>query len=143
MANTVPNALDIKGLAELKQSAAREDPKALSAAAVQFEALFIGMMLKSARDATGGAGIFDSQQSQQYLELMDQQVALDLAQHGGFGFAKLITDQIGGAAATGDGPTTEAGVRARLHSALTSAPYATRAASLAATGSTEAPAAPA
>jgi peptidoglycan hydrolase FlgJ len=96
MANTVPNAIDLKGLAELKQRAAREDPKALTEAAVQFEALFIGLMLKSARDASLGQGILDGDDTQQYLELMDQQVALDLARHGGFGFGKLIVEQLAG-----------------------------------------------
>ncbi|HEX5047629.1 MAG TPA: flagellar assembly peptidoglycan hydrolase FlgJ [Gammaproteobacteria bacterium] len=138
MTNTVPSALDINGLAELKQSAAREDPKALAAAAVQFEALFIGMMLKSARDATLGSGILDSQQSQQYLELMDQQVALELAQHGGFGFGKLIMDQLapdsgaGGehAGADGNGAAYPLSARAfRARAASVAAPSASAAAS--------------
>ena len=107
MANTVPNAIDLKGLAELKQSAAREDPQALAAAAVQFEALFIGMMLKSARAASLGNGILDGQDTKQYLELMDQQVALELAQHGGFGFGKLIVDQLAPDSAAADDAGTD------------------------------------
>src|ERR1043165_1363916 len=103
MANTVPSAVDMQGLAELKQRAARDDPKAAKEAAVQFEALFIGLMLKSARDASLGNGFLDGQDTKQYLELMDQQVALDMAQHGGFGFGKLIADQLSpDAAATSD-----------------------------------------
>jgi flagellar protein FlgJ len=107
MTNAVPTAVDLQGLAELKHRAAREDPKALAEAAVQFEALFIGLMLKSARDASLGGGILDGQETQQYLELMDQQVSLELARHGGFGFGKLIVDQIGpdSAAAVSDEPT--------------------------------------
>ncbi|HZF29180.1 MAG TPA: flagellar assembly peptidoglycan hydrolase FlgJ [Gammaproteobacteria bacterium] len=112
MTNTVPSAVDMQGLAELKQRAAHEDPKALAQAAVQFEALFIGMMLKSARDASLGSGILDGQESKQYLELMDQQVALELAQHGGFGFGKLIVDQLGGdSAPSTDGGAGGAGAR--------------------------------
>ncbi|HET7131383.1 MAG TPA: flagellar assembly peptidoglycan hydrolase FlgJ, partial [Gammaproteobacteria bacterium] len=115
MTNAVPTAVDLQGLSELKQRAAREDPKALAQAAVQFEALFIGMMLKSARDASLGSGILDGQQTQQYLELMDQQVALELAQHGGFGFGKLIVDQLGpDAAASNDSPRAP---RVRAHAA--------------------------
>jgi flagellar protein FlgJ len=94
MTNAVPTAVDLKGLAELKQRAARDDPKAVAEAAVQFEALFIGLMLKSARDASLGSGILDGQETQQYMELMDQQVALELAKHGGFGFGKLIEQQL-------------------------------------------------
>ncbi len=89
-----PTIVDSQAFAELKQQAARKDPKALAEAAVQFEALFIGMMLKSARDAGLGQGILDGGDTQQYLELMDKQVALELARGGGFGFGKLITNQL-------------------------------------------------
>jgi flagellar protein FlgJ len=89
-------AIDLNGLQELRHRAAREDPKALAEAAVQFEALFIGLMLKTARDASLGEGILDGPQTAQYLELMDQQVALELARNGGFGFGKLIVEQLGG-----------------------------------------------
>jgi flagellar protein FlgJ len=94
VASSVPTAVDLTGLAQLKHRAAREDPTSVAEAAIQFEALFIGMMLKTARDASLGSGLFDSQQSQQYLELMDNQVALELARQGGFGFGKMIVEQI-------------------------------------------------
>jgi flagellar protein FlgJ len=42
-----------------------------------------------------GEGLFDGPQTQQYLELMDQQVALDVARRGGFGFGKLLLQQLG------------------------------------------------
>jgi flagellar protein FlgJ len=87
-------SLDLAGLEHLKRRAAREDPAALAEAAVQFEALFIGLMLKSARDASLGEGILDGEATRQYLELMDQQVALELARKGGFGFGKLIVGEL-------------------------------------------------
>ena len=74
---------------------------------MQFEALFIGLMLKTARDASLSGGIFDGQESRQYLELMDQQVALELAKSGGFGLGKMIVEQLGsrsGATPEGDSP---------------------------------------
>lgn len=92
----VNSAIDISSLGDLKQRAARNDPQAVAEAAVQFEALFIGLMLKTARDASLGQGILDGANTQQYLELMDQQVALELARNGGFGFGKLIEEQLGG-----------------------------------------------
>jgi flagellar protein FlgJ len=95
-APAVNSALDVASLGDLKQRAARNDPKAVAEAAVQFEALFIGLMLKTARDASLGQGILDGADTQQYLELMDQQVALELARNGGFGFGKLIEEQLGG-----------------------------------------------
>ncbi|HVY64320.1 MAG TPA: flagellar assembly peptidoglycan hydrolase FlgJ [Gammaproteobacteria bacterium] len=89
-----PNAVDPSGLEQLRRSAARNDPAALSEAAVQFEALFIGMMLDSARKASFGGGLFDGPQTQQYMELMDRQVALEMARHGGLGFGKLLMQQL-------------------------------------------------
>lgn len=90
----VTSSVDLRGLERLRLSAANDDPAALAEAAVQFEALFIGMMLDSARSASLGEGLFDGPQTQQYLELMDQQVALEMARRGGFGFGKLLMQQL-------------------------------------------------
>jgi flagellar protein FlgJ len=95
MQPTAPATFDVQGLGDLRRKAAQDDPAAMAEAAVQFEALFIGMMLASAREASVGDGIFDSSTSMQYLELMDQQVALDLARRGGFGIGKMLLDQLG------------------------------------------------
>ncbi len=103
----IPSSVDLQGLTDLRHRAAREEPGALAEAAVQFEALFIGLMLKTARDASLSGGIFDGQESRQYLELMDQQVALELAKSGGFGLGKMIVEQLGprsGATPEGDSP---------------------------------------
>ena len=88
------NAVDLQGLSELRRRAERSDPSALADVAVQFEALFIGMMLDSARSASLGSGLFDSGETEQYLALMDRQVALELARSGGFGFGKMLRDQL-------------------------------------------------
>jgi flagellar protein FlgJ len=93
------------GLAQLRANAAHKDPGALAEAAVQFEALFIGMMLKTARDASMGAGLFDGQETRQYLDLMDSQVALELARKGGFGFGQMIVEQLANGEASSDGKT--------------------------------------
>jgi flagellar protein FlgJ len=88
------NAVDLEGLGALRRRAQGNDPSALADVAVQFEALFIGMMLESARSASLGSGLFDGAETEQYLSLMDRQVALELARNGGFGFAKLLTEQL-------------------------------------------------
>jgi flagellar protein FlgJ len=93
---STPSPLDLQGLAELKYRAAREDPAALAEAAAQFEALFIGLMLKTARDASLSEGILDGEDTLQYLELMDQHLAVELARGGGFGLGKMLIDQLGG-----------------------------------------------
>jgi flagellar protein FlgJ len=90
-----PTTIDFAGLEQLRSDAARNKPEALAEAAVQFEALMIGMLLKSARKASLGEGIFDSSQTRQYLELMDDQVALEMARRGGFGFGATIREQLG------------------------------------------------
>jgi flagellar protein FlgJ len=89
-----PSAIDLTGLDDLRRRATRDDPAALAEAAVQFEALFIGMMLDSARSANLGGGLLDGPETGQYLELMDRQVALDMARHGGLGFGKLLLQQL-------------------------------------------------
>jgi flagellar protein FlgJ len=99
-----PNAVDLQGFESLRRGAARNDPKATAEAAVQFEALFVGLMLKSAREANLGGGIFDSSETQQYLELMDQQVALDIARNGGLGFGAALLKQLAPAEAASAAP---------------------------------------
>jgi flagellar protein FlgJ len=94
------NAVDLEGLSDLRRRAQRDDPSALSDVAMQFEALFIGMMLESARSASLGSGLLDGSETEQYqyLKLMDRQVALELARQGGFGFGKMLEQQLGGEA---------------------------------------------
>lgn len=93
-----PSVVDFQGLAQLRLGASEGSPEALEEAAQQFESLIIGLMLKTARDAQLGDGLFDNSQSKQYLELMDQQVALELARKGGFGFSDMIVEQLSAAA---------------------------------------------
>lgn len=85
---------DFQGLARLRQDAQQHDPAALEETAVQFEALVVGMMLKASREASLGDGIFDNAQTQQYMELMDQQVALELARQGGLGFGRILVEGV-------------------------------------------------
>ena len=104
------NAVDLEGLDALRRRAHRDDPSALADVAVQFEALFIGMMLESARSASLGGGLFDGAETEQYLALMDRQVALELARSGGFGFGKMLEQQLvshDGAAGPTSGPVPQ------------------------------------
>jgi flagellar protein FlgJ len=113
MANAIPtNAVDLTGLGDLRRRAHREDPAALAEVAVQFEALFIGMMLDSARSATLGSGILDGDETEQYLSLMDRQVALELAKSGGFGFAEMLVRELSERGAVGDHVPRNAAPRA-------------------------------
>ncbi len=86
------SVLDVQGLDALKRASAEtpNDPKTLRAVAQQFESLFIGMMLKSMRDAKLGDGLFDSDQSRLYQDMFDQQLSVSLSQGRGLGIADLL-----------------------------------------------------
>lgn len=95
------NVLDPRSLADLKRQAREGSPQALAAAAKQFEALFLQMVLKSMRDATPSNGLMDSDQTRMFQSLLDQQLAQNLAQGGGTGLARALVRQLGPKAAAG------------------------------------------
>lgn len=90
----VPSIFDLQSLTALKKGAKESDPKALKAAAQQFEALFLQMVLKSMRDATPREGMFDSEQSRLYESLLDQQLGQVMAAKGSTGLAAMIERQL-------------------------------------------------
>lgn len=97
------------GLNQLKALAAQRGNAALKQVAQQFEAVFTQMLLKSMRQASFGGGIFDSQESDTYRGLFDQQLALTLATHGnGLGIAAMIERQLGGTRADASGTAADA-----------------------------------
>jgi peptidoglycan hydrolase FlgJ len=85
---------DFSGLEGLKKNVKADDPKAIRAAAQQFESLFTNMMLKSMRDAKLGQGLGDSQQSDLYQDMYDQQISLKMAQGKGIGLADMLVQQL-------------------------------------------------
>lgn len=94
------NAFDPNSLGDLKRLA-RTDGQSndtLRAAARQFEALFLQMVMKSMREATPASGLMDNEQSKLFQSLLDQQLALNMAQGKGAGLADTILRQIGGKA---------------------------------------------
>lgn len=88
-------AADIKGLQDLRLAARQNPREGLKAAAQQFEALFMQMMLKSMRDASPQDGPFDSDQSRFYTSMFDQQLAQNLSGKGQVGLAALLEQQLG------------------------------------------------
>jgi len=69
-----------------------DSPAKIHGAAQQFEALLIGQMLKTAREAggTGWLGTDDGDAGQSGVEMGEQQFASMLAASGGLGLAKII-----------------------------------------------------
>jgi flagellar protein FlgJ len=85
---------DFKGLGNLKTQAKKDSPEALKEAAKQFEAIFIGTLLKGMRDAKLADGVGDSDQSKFYTEMYDKQLAVHLSGKPGLGLADLIVKQL-------------------------------------------------
>jgi len=89
-------ATDTAITADLRDKFRRDPQAGLKAAAQQFEAMFMQMVLKSMRDATPQDGVLDSDQSRFYTTMLDQQLAQNMATTGqGMGFARLIEQQLG------------------------------------------------
>lgn len=103
MSNPIPNKsgdqaffADFSSIASLR-SGAKDDPdKALGDVARQFESLFLAQMLKAMRDSLPGDSLMSGPQMSTYTQLLDQQLALDLAKGRGIGLADLIERQLRG-----------------------------------------------
>jgi len=85
---------DIQGLGELKRLARENDPAAMRETARQFETVFAKMMLQSMREASMGDEIFDTQESQMYRGMFDDQLALELTRGKGLGVAEMMVQQL-------------------------------------------------
>jgi flagellar protein FlgJ len=92
------NAFDPSSLGDLKRLArtSPDDPDTLRAASKQFEAMFLQMALKAMRAATPTNSMFDSEQSRTYQSLLDQQLALNMAQSNNNGMSEALFRQLGG-----------------------------------------------
>jgi flagellar protein FlgJ len=86
-------AIDAKGLAGLKRSARDNSPEAIRGVAKQFEAIFLGMMLKSMRNATPNDGPLESEQSRTFTTMLDQQLTQNLVGKG-VGLAEVLVKQL-------------------------------------------------
>ncbi|MBZ0068744.1 MAG: flagellar assembly peptidoglycan hydrolase FlgJ [Thiobacillus sp.] len=86
-------ALDVQGVNQLKLEAKQSSPEALKAAAQQFEAVFMNMLMKSMREATPQDGMFDSEQTRMYTSMLDQQLTQRMASRG-IGLADVMVRQL-------------------------------------------------
>ena len=66
----------------------------LSAAAKQFEAIFVRQMLSAARKTNFGENIFSSEGLNTFRQMQDDRFADIAAQTGAFGFATMIEAQL-------------------------------------------------
>jgi peptidoglycan hydrolase FlgJ len=88
---------DLSGFSALRHQAEADQGGTLPAVAKQFESMFTQMLLKSMRDASFGDPLFESQATDEWQDMYDQQLSLNLAQHGkGLGIADMLIKQLGG-----------------------------------------------
>ena len=105
VADAAPAGLvaDPRALDGLRQGARSQSPEALREAARQFESLLAQMMIRSMRSASLGDGLFDSEQSDLYQDMFDQQISVELTRGEGLGLADLLLRQLAGAGAVAGG----------------------------------------
>jgi peptidoglycan hydrolase FlgJ len=95
---------DLASLSRLKTQSKEDPSTALNEVAKQFESVFVSMMMKEMRNTLPKDGMFSSNEMENYQEMFDQQLALDLSRNGGLGLADLISRQM----AMGQGFETDA-----------------------------------
>ncbi len=102
------NAVDFKQFAELRRGARADDPSTLREVARQFESIFTKMMLDGMRSASFGDPLFGSDQGDMYQDMMDDQLAVEMAQGRGLGLADLLIRQLShGGAPQSDAPQVD------------------------------------
>lgn len=85
---------DPQGLQGLKREASQNPSQALLPVAQQFESVYLQMMLKSMRQAVPEGGLFNEESMKTYRDMMDNQLAVNLAEKGGIGLAKVMVKQL-------------------------------------------------
>lgn len=86
-------AIDAQGLSALKRSARDTPQQATKAAASQFEALFMNMLLKSMRESLPGSDPLASESTKTYTGMLDSQLSQKLADKG-IGLADMIVKHL-------------------------------------------------
>lgn len=89
-----PAYTDLAGLTRLRADARAGRDGSSAAAGVQFESVLMNMMLAAMRTTVPQSGLFQNDSTRLYTDLMDKQVALDLAGRRQLGLADLLTRQV-------------------------------------------------
>jgi len=99
--NNINNLTDLAGnlaanaqsLDSLRAQAKHSPDQALKSVAQQFEAVFMNMMMKSMREATPQEGMLDSEQTQMFTSMLDQQLVQNISKRG-VGLAEIMVRQL-------------------------------------------------
>ena len=86
------SSYDFAGLGELKAKAADDasNDAAIKKSAQQFEAMFLQMMMKSMRATIEKGGLFESQASETFEQMYDQQIVMAMSERGSTGLAQMV-----------------------------------------------------
>lgn len=84
VSSSAMQAINTRNLHDIKAVANRDgnSPAAMKAAAQQFEALFLSMILKSMRESLPQDGLFNSQHTKLYTQLLDEEVSQQVSRQG-------------------------------------------------------------
>jgi len=88
---------DLGSLDAIRQQGLNDEKGALKKAAKEFEAFFMGMMLKSMRQASeviGENSLTGSEEEKMFTGMMDEQLSVNLSQEGHLGIAELMMSQL-------------------------------------------------
>jgi flagellar protein FlgJ len=91
---TGPNMIDAT-TGKVDRSPASREAAAAKKVAKEFEALFVGMMLKSMRETTGKDKLSNGGHGEEiYRSLLDQEYARAMSENGGVGLAAMMERQL-------------------------------------------------
>ena len=102
----IPGILSTPGLATGINSPSQktDSPQKTKDAAVQFESLLVGQILKSVHEEEGGwLGSGEDQTAASAMQMADEYFAKALTSHGGLGLARMISNSLDQAAARSSG----------------------------------------
>ena len=88
------NPVGMSGIVSLTSVAIPKDTAKITQAAQQFEALLIGQILHSAQSSDGGWLGSDDSSGSCATDFAEEQLANTIAQQGGFGLAKMISQDL-------------------------------------------------
>lgn len=93
---TTPSLSAIQPMGTAAVDSTRKETRAnLDKAAAQFESLFINMMLKEARKASLGDGMFDNDATKTFRDMQDAKFAEEMGKRGTLGIARAVAQFLG------------------------------------------------
>jgi len=88
------NQVEMSGIISLTSGSVPKNTAKITQAAQQFEALLIGQILRQAHESDGGWLGSDDSSGSCATDFAEEQLANTVAQQGGFGLAKMISQNL-------------------------------------------------